>query len=56
LDRFKGARSGGSVRKRYFGALEGIDPSLRDSLYEYAKLNQKSVTEIIENLVKGYLK
>ena len=47
---------GGSVRKRYFGALEGIDPSLRDSLYEYAKLNQKSVSEIIENLVKGYLK
>ena len=46
---------GGSVRKRYFGILEGIDSSLRDALYQKAKEDRTSVSEILESLVKRYL-
>lgn len=46
---------GGSVRKRYFGVLEGIEESLRSALYEKAKANQTSVSDIVEGLVKKYL-
>ena len=46
---------GGSVGKRYFGKLEGIDASLRDALYENAKQKQISVSEILERLVRKYL-
>ena len=47
---------GGSVRKRYFGGLEGIDKSLRDALYDEARTNQTSVSEIVEGLVRNYLR
>ena len=47
---------GGSVRKRYWGGLEGIDPSLRNALYEEAKAKQTSVSAIVEDLLKDYMK
>ncbi|MBS8272011.1 class I SAM-dependent methyltransferase [Thalassospira tepidiphila] len=46
---------GGSVRKRYFGRLEGIDPSLRDMLYKKAKEKETSVSDILEILVEKYI-
>ena len=50
----KGYR-GGSVRKRYFGKLEGINASLRDALFEKAKEKKTSVSEILERLVQKCL-
>jgi len=50
----KGYR-GGSVRKRYFGKLEGIDASLRNALVEKAKENEESVSEVLERLIHTYL-
>ena len=46
---------GGNVRKRYFGVIEGIEESLKNSLYEKAKSEQTSVNMILEELVKKYL-
>lgn len=46
---------GGSVRKRYFGTLEGVDSSLRDALYQKAKDEGTSVSEILEKLIGKYL-
>jgi SAM-dependent methyltransferase len=46
---------GGSIRKRYFGSIEGIDVSLKDALYKDAKEKNTSVSGIIEKLVKRYL-
>jgi ubiquinone/menaquinone biosynthesis C-methylase UbiE len=46
---------GGSVRKRYFGKIEGIAPDLKNSLYELAKKEGKSVSKIIEELIKTRL-
>ena len=43
---------GGSVRKRYFGKIEGIDVKLKNKLYEKAKQQGTSVSRIIENLLK----
>ena len=50
----KGYR-GGSVSKRYFGKLEGIDVSLRNALFEKAKEKEDSVSEVLERLVQTYL-
>jgi SAM-dependent methyltransferase len=46
---------GGSVRKRYYGRLEGIDVDLRNSLYELAKKKNTSVSRILEELLKSKL-
>lgn len=43
---------GGSVRSRYFGQLEGVDPALRDRLYAEAQRQGKSRVELIESLLK----
>lgn len=47
---------GGSVRKRYYGNLEGIDASLRDALYEKANEKGISIPGILEKLIQDYLK
>ena len=44
---------GGSVRKRYFGKIEGIDPDVKNALYEVARKEGKSVSRIIEELIKS---
>jgi len=36
---------GGSVRKRYFGVLEGIEETLRNALYEKAKAKQSKAKQ-----------
>ena len=43
---------GGTIRKRYFGEIEGIDVSLKEALYEKAKKTNTSVSTIIEELLK----
>jgi SAM-dependent methyltransferase len=47
---------GGSIRTRYFGQLEGIDPALRDRLYAQAQREGKSRVEMIESLLRRELK
>jgi hypothetical protein len=47
----KGYR-GGSVRTRYYGELEGVNPELKNKIYNYAKISSKSVVEILEDLIK----
>ena len=44
---------GGSVRKRYFGRIEGIDVGLKNKVYEFAKQEKKSVSQIIEDLLRN---
>ena len=51
----KGFR-GGSMRTRYLGVLEGIDPELKAQLYAYAKENDASVSDILTDLVSRKLK
>ena len=46
---------GGSVRKRFYGSLEGIDKKLREALHKDAKAKKTSVSEIVEELVRKYL-
>lgn len=48
-------KRGGSIRKRYFGKLEGIDPTLRDRIYEEAENHNKSRVEYIESLLQESL-
>ncbi len=43
---------GGSVRKRYLGKIEGIDPLLKAKLYEFAKANNISVSRVLEDLIR----
>lgn len=43
---------GGSIRTRYFGQLEGIDPALRDRLYAQAQREGKSRVEFLEALLR----
>lgn len=45
-------KRGGSIRTRYFGQLEGIDPSLRDQLYAEAEKLGISRVEYLESLLK----
>jgi ubiquinone/menaquinone biosynthesis C-methylase UbiE len=46
----KGYR-GGSIRTRYFGQLEGVDPHLRERLYRMAKERGLSRSELIEKFL-----
>ncbi|MBK0391935.1 class I SAM-dependent methyltransferase [Ramlibacter algicola] len=46
---------GGSIRTRYFGQLEGIDPALRDKLYQEAARRGLSRVEFLESLLRGGL-
>jgi ubiquinone/menaquinone biosynthesis C-methylase UbiE len=47
---------GGSIRTRYFGQLEGIDPALRDQIYAEAQRLGKSRVEYLESLLRDGLK
>ena len=47
---------GGSLRTRYYGKLEGINPHLKNKFYKHVSKGEKSVTEILEYLVKKHLK
>ena len=46
---------GGSIRSRYFGKLEGIDPELKKRLYSEAKSKGISRVELLEKLIKNGL-
>lgn len=46
---------GGSIRTRYFGQLEGIDPALRDLIYTEAERNGVSRFDYIESLLRSGL-
>lgn len=45
-------RRGGTMRTRYFGKLEGVDPELKVSLYEEAERRGISRVELIESLLR----
>lgn len=45
-------RRGGSVRTRYFGQLEGIDPSLRDWIYREAEQRGISRVAFLEKVLR----
>jgi ubiquinone/menaquinone biosynthesis C-methylase UbiE len=48
-------KRGGSIRKRYFGQLEGIDPALRDQVYSEAEKRGISRVEYLESVIKNAL-
>lgn len=48
-------RRGGSVRTRYHGRLEGIDPALRDRIYAEAEALGRSRVEYLEELLSAAL-
>jgi ubiquinone/menaquinone biosynthesis C-methylase UbiE len=48
-------RRGGTIRTRYFGQLEGIDPALRDRIYEKAAKAGKSRVDFLESLLRSGL-
>ncbi|MCE7530642.1 class I SAM-dependent methyltransferase [Polynucleobacter sp. IMCC 29146] len=51
----KGSR-GGSLRTRYFGILEGINPDLKEKIYLLARESGKSRVEFLEGLIVSALK
>lgn len=48
-------RRGGSMRTRYYGRIEGIDPALRDAIYKRAEKLGVSRVELIESMLRGGL-
>lgn len=46
---------GGSIRTRYFGQLEGVDPALRDRIYAEAQRQGRSRVEFLEALLRDGL-
>ena len=42
---------GGSVRKRYFGKIDGIDVTLKKQLYARAELENVSVNQLVEKIL-----
>ncbi|MDA8649903.1 class I SAM-dependent methyltransferase [Alphaproteobacteria bacterium] len=51
----KGKR-GGTIRSRFYGVLEGIDPKLKEELYRQAEAQGLSRADFIERLLEGGLK
>lgn len=49
-------KRGGSIRSRYFGRLEGVDPELRDRVYEEAEHRGISRVEFLESALRAALK
>ena len=47
---------GGSLRTRYYGKLEGIDPKLKEKFYRFVGKSKNSVTNTLEYLIKKHLK
>lgn len=48
-------KRGGSIRTRYYGQLEGIDPALKHKVYSEAERNGVSRVEYLESLLKKSL-
>jgi len=48
-------KRGGSIRTRYFGKLEGVEPDLRDRIYDKAERLGLSRVEYIESLLRAGL-
>lgn len=46
---------GGTIRTRYFGQLEGVDPELRDRIFLVAKQKGLSRVEFLESLLRSGL-
>jgi ubiquinone/menaquinone biosynthesis C-methylase UbiE len=46
---------GGSIRSRYLGRLEGVDPALRDRVYEAAKQRGMSRVDFLESVLRASL-
>ena len=46
---------GGTIRTRYLGRLEGVDPALRDRIYAEAARRGVSRVEYLESLLRGAL-
>ena len=46
---------GGSIRTRYYGEIEGIDPILKEKLIEYSTSNNLQVSEVIEKGILEYI-
>lgn len=51
----KGGR-GGSLRTRYYGILEGINPDIKEKIYKLARESGKSRVQFLEELILGALK
>lgn len=47
---------GGTLRTRFYGKLEGIDPVIKKIFYRYANKKKISVAELLEKLIKKELK
>ena len=45
-------KRGGTIRTRYLGKLEGIDPSLKEKLYLQAEKQGVSRVDFIEDLIR----
>lgn len=48
-------RRGGTIRSRYFGQMEGVDPALRDRIYFEAERRGLSRVEYIESVLRASL-
>jgi SAM-dependent methyltransferase len=48
-------KRGGTIRSRYFGRLEGVDPSLRDLIYEEASRRGVSRVAFLESALREFL-
>ena len=46
---------GGSLKTRYYGKLEGIDPKLKEKFYNFVGKNKNSVSEVLETLIKKHI-
>lgn len=42
---------GGSMRKRFFGQLEGVSPEHKEKLINYAKKNKVSFSDLLEKII-----
>ena len=48
-------KRGGTIRTRYFGKIEGIDPRLKDLLYDKAEQSGTSRVKFLENVLRNGL-
>ena len=48
-------KRGGTIRSRYFGQLEGVDPALRDRIYQEAELRGMSRVAFLESALRASL-
>jgi ubiquinone/menaquinone biosynthesis C-methylase UbiE len=48
-------KRGGTIRSRYFGRMEGVDPTLRDRIYEEAEQRGMSRVAFLESALRASL-